>query len=120
MFSSHGKPIPIAIATSPHTRCSPVRSTRSASQPSGSWNSMSPANTTVTISAATPTAKPWLLAYTGSSDSTTASKNEKNSTATHNAGATRKKPARPKLLSPSSCSTWSLGTVSTMHSNARP
>ncbi|MNI97722.1 hypothetical protein D3C73_1564230 [compost metagenome] len=83
-----------------------MRSTRSASQPNGNWKTMSPANTTVTISAATPTAKPWLVAYTGSNDSTTASKKEKNSTATHNAGATRKKPARPKLFSPSSpCST---------------
>ena len=30
-----------------------MRSTRSANQPSGNWNNMSPANTTVTISAST-------------------------------------------------------------------
>ncbi|MCY1181957.1 hypothetical protein D9M73_224920 [compost metagenome] len=67
---------------------------------------MSPVRITVTINAATPTAKPWLEAYTGISERITASKNEKNSTPMHNAGATRKKPAREKLLPPSSpCST---------------
>ncbi|MNG09225.1 hypothetical protein D3C84_926370 [compost metagenome] len=86
----------------PQHRCRRLRSVRSASQPSGTWQTMSPSRITVTMKAAMPTPKPWALAYTGNSDSTTASKKAKNSTPVQSAGATRRKPAREKVRASSS------------------